>query len=87
MKKGADEGPCRGYAHKNVVMGHLIERRPEGRQGAVFPASKAPAAADLLPTIRRTPTAETHVMTDEAGQYAHLNKHFTEHDFVRHSKG
>ncbi len=26
-------------------------------------------------------------MTDEAGQYAHLNKHFTEHDFVAHSAG
>jgi hypothetical protein len=26
-------------------------------------------------------------MTDEAGQYAHLNKHFTEHDFVRHAAG
>jgi len=26
-------------------------------------------------------------MTDEAGQYTHLAKHFTEHDFVRHSAG
>jgi hypothetical protein len=26
-------------------------------------------------------------MTDEAGQYAHLGKYFTEHDFVRHSAG
>jgi ISXO2-like transposase domain len=26
-------------------------------------------------------------MTDEAGQYAHPNKHFTEHDFVLHSIG
>ncbi len=26
-------------------------------------------------------------MTDEAGQYAHLNKHFTEHDFVTHGTG
>jgi hypothetical protein len=27
------------------------------------------------------------VTTDEAGQYAHLGKHFTEHDYVRHSAG
>ncbi len=26
-------------------------------------------------------------MTDEAGQYAHLGKHFTEHDFVAHTAG
>lgn len=26
-------------------------------------------------------------MIDEAGQYAHLDKHFTEHDYVRHSAG
>jgi hypothetical protein len=26
-------------------------------------------------------------MTDEAGQYTHLGKHFTEHDFVRHGAG
>jgi hypothetical protein len=26
-------------------------------------------------------------MTDEAGQYAHLGKHFTEHDFVTHGTG
>jgi len=26
-------------------------------------------------------------MTDEAGQYTHLGKHFTEHDFVSHGKG
>ncbi len=26
-------------------------------------------------------------MTDEAGQYAHLNNYFTEHDFTKHSMG
>jgi len=28
-----------------------------------------------------------HIMTDEAGQYTHMGKHFTEHDYVTHSKG
>jgi hypothetical protein len=34
-----------------------------------------------------TGTSGTHVMTDEAGQCAHLNKHFAAHDFTTHSKG
>lgn len=28
-----------------------------------------------------------HIMTDEAGQYSSLSKHFAAHDFVRHSAG
>jgi hypothetical protein len=40
-----------------------------------------------MPIIKANVKPGTHVMTDEAGQYAYLNKYFTEHDYVRHSAG
>ena len=81
---GKKEGATvrRGYAHKRPVM-TLVER---GKGSRSFHVSGT-AAADLLPIIKANIAAGTHVMTDEAGQYAHLGKHFTEHDFVRHAAG
>jgi transposase-like protein len=75
----------RGYAHKHAVM-TLIERRPEGGRARSFHVSGT-AAADLLPIIKVHVAPGSHVMTDEAGQYAHLGKHFAAHDFVTHGKG
>lgn len=75
----------RGYAHKHAVM-TLIERRPEGGRSRSFHV-EGTAAADLLPIIKAHVNSGTHVMTDEAGQYTHLGKHFTEHDYTTHSKG
>jgi transposase-like protein len=75
----------RGYAHKNAVLS-LVERRPHGARVMSFHVGGT-AGADLLPIIKAHVAPETHVMTDEAGQYTHLNKYFTEHDFVRHSAG
>ncbi len=72
----------RGFAHKHAVM-TLVERGKGSRSFHV----EGTAAADLLPIIKANVSSGTHVMTDEAGQYAHLNKHFTEHDFVRHGAG
>lgn len=77
QKKGAPKQ--RGYAHKHAVMS-LVER---GKGSRSFHVSGT-AAADLLPIIKAHVSSGSHVMTDEAGQYAHLGKHFTEHDFVRH---
>ena len=81
---GKKEGAVvrRGYAHKRPVL-TLVER---GKGSRSFHVSGT-AAADLLPIIKANVAAGTHVMTDEAGQYAHLGKHFTEHDFVRHAAG
>jgi transposase-like protein len=75
----------RGYAHKHAVM-TLIERRPEGGRARSFHVSGT-ASAILLPIIKAHVDSGSHVMTDEAGQYTHLGKHFTEHDFVVHSAG
>ena len=72
----------RGHAHKHAVM-TLVQRGGSARSFYVDGTS----AADLLPIIKANIAPETKVMTNEAGQYAHLNKHFTEHDFVRHAAG
>jgi transposase-like protein len=81
QKKGMPKR--RGYAHKHAVLS-LVER---GVAGAKVMSVVGTASADLLPIIKAHVHSGTHVMTDEAGQYTHLSKHFTEHDFVRHSAG
>jgi hypothetical protein len=42
---------------------------------------------DLLPIIRADVLPGTRVMTDEAGEYAHLGIFFAEHDFVGRGAG
>ena len=61
----------------------LVERGGSARSFHVDGTS----AKHLLPIIKANVAPGTHIMTDEAGQYAQLNKHFTEHDFTRHSAG
>lgn len=75
----------RGYAHKHAVM-TLVERRPEGARARSFHV-EGTAAADLLPIIKAHVNSGTHIMTDEAGQYSSLGKHFASHESVRHSAG
>jgi transposase-like protein len=83
--KKADVPVRQGYAHKHAVMS-LVERRPGGAVVRSFHVGGT-AAADLLPIIKVHVSPETHVMTDEAGQYSRLNKHFAAHDFTTHSAG
>ena len=71
----------RGYAHKHAVM-TLVQRGGEARSFHV----EGTKAKDLLPIIKKNVLPGTHVMTDEAGQYSHLNKHFVAHDFVNHGQ-
>lgn len=56
---------ARGYAHKNAIM-TLVQRGGSARSFHVDGTS----AADLLPIIKANVAPGTHVMTDEAGQYA-----------------
>jgi transposase-like protein len=57
-----------GYAHKRAVM-TLVQRGGSARPFHVDGTS----AADLLPIVKANAQSGTRVMTDEAGQYAHLN--------------
>jgi transposase-like protein len=72
----------RGYAHKHAVM-TLVERGGPARSFHV----SGTASADLLPIIKAHVHSGSHIMTDEAGQYAHLGKHFASHQFVTHGTG
>src|ERR1700675_2411792 len=72
----------RGFAHKHAVLS-LVERGGKARSFHVAGTS----AAHLVPILRANIAKEASAMTDEAGQYAHLNKDFANHDFVNHSAG
>jgi hypothetical protein len=72
----------RGYAHKHAVL-TLVQRGGPARYFHV----DGTKASDLPPIIKANVLPGTGVMTDEAGQYAHLAKHFTAHGFTRHGQG
>jgi transposase-like protein len=78
----ADMPKHRGFAHKHAVLS-LVERGGKIRSFHVAGTS----AAHLVPILRANIAKETAVMTDEAGQYAHLGKEFASHEFVNHSAG
>jgi len=78
----ADMPKQRGYAHKHAVL-TLVERGGPSRSFHV----DGTKGSDLLPIIKANVDPKTHIMTDEAGQYASLKKHFAGHDFVQHGKG
>jgi transposase-like protein len=71
----------RGYAHKNVVLS-LVERGGEVRSFHIDSTKKE----DIMPIVEANIARESRVMTDEAGQYAQLGKHFAGHDSVNHSR-
>jgi len=77
----ADMPKQRGYAHKHAVL-TLVERGKGSRSFHV----DGTKASDLLPIIKANVDPKTQIMTDEAGQYASLKKHFAGHDFVQHGK-
>jgi transposase-like protein len=71
----------RGYAHKRAVL-TLVERGGSAKSFHVDGTS----AKDLIPILKTHIKPETRVMTDEAGQYAHLGKSFAQHEFVTHGR-
>lgn len=81
---GQKEGTVkrRGYAHKRPVLS-LVERGGSVRSFHVDGVS----AGHLVPILQANIDRETEVMTDEAGQYTHLKKHFAGHDYVSHGAG
>jgi transposase-like protein len=72
----------RGYAHKHAVMS-LVERGGKVRSFHIDGTS----ADDVMPIVRDNVARESHVMTDEAGQYNKVGKEFAGHGVVRHSAG
>jgi hypothetical protein len=72
----------RGFAHKHAILS-LVERGGMVRSFHVDGTS----AAHLAPILRANIAKEASVMTDEAGQYTHLNKDFASHEYVNHGSG
>jgi len=78
----ADMPKRRGFAHKHAILS-LVERGGTVRSFHVAGTT----AAHLVPILRANIAKETAIMTDEAGQYAHLGKEFASHEYVNHSAG
>ena len=72
----------RGYAHKHKVLS-LVDRTTGKARSMVVDDLKA---ATLVPILRENIDRESHVFTDEAGQYRYLSRDFP-HEFVRHGPG
>ncbi len=79
-KEGVEKAKA-GYGHKNAVLS-LVERGGSVRSFHVDSTRKE----DVLPIIRANIARETHVMTDEANQYAQLGDEFAKHNSVDHHR-
>lgn len=74
---------ARGHAHKHKVLS-LVDRDTGRARSMVVDDLRS---STLVPILRENIAAETMVMTDEAGQYQGLRRHFVDHGFVSHGKG
>src|ERR1700730_3027141 len=72
----------RAFAHKHAILS-LVERGGTVRSFHV----EGTSAAHLVPILRANIAKEASIMTDEAGQYAVLNKDFASHEYVNHGAG
>lgn len=73
----------RGYAHKHKILS-LLDRSTGRARSQVIDSLKA---KDIIPILEENIEYEARVMTDDAGQYKHLDDHFSQHDVVHHSVG
>jgi transposase-like protein len=82
---GQEEGipKKQGYAHKRKVLS-LVDRKSGEARSMVIDDLKAKT---IVPILEENIAHEARVLTDEAGQYKHLNKHFSEHGWVSHGIG
>lgn len=82
-KKPKGEKKGRGYAHKYKVLS-LVDRTTGQARSLVVDDLKA---STLLPIMQANIDREARVMTDEAGQYKYVEKHFADHGFTHHGQG
>jgi transposase-like protein len=73
----------RGYAHKRKVLS-LIDRDTKSARSMVVDNVNAKT---IVPILQENIEREARVVTDDAGQYHHLNDHFADHQVVCHSAG
>lgn len=82
-KKPKGEKKGRGYEHKNKVLS-LVDRNTGQARSVVVDDLKTKT---LFPILQANIAREARILTDEAGQYAHIGKHFAGHAFTRHGQG
>jgi transposase-like protein len=82
---GQEEGipKRRGYAHKRKVLS-LVDRESGEARSIVINSVNSKT---IITILKGNIAKEAKVMTDDAGQYRFLNKHFAEHGSVQHSTG
>jgi len=73
----------RGYMHKRKILALIDRTTGESRSMVV----DAVDAKTLVPILQENIDREARIMTDDAGQYCHLNKDFAQHDVVCHNQG
>jgi transposase-like protein len=73
----------RGYAHKRKILS-LIDRNSGHARSMVVDNVDAKT---IVPILQENIDKEARVMTDEAGQYCHINEDFAGHGVVCHSQG
>ena len=73
----------RGYAHKRKILS-LIDRESGHSRSVVVDAVDAKT---IVPILEENIAKEARVLTDEAGQYCHIDKNFAGHEVVVHSQG
>lgn len=71
----------RGPSHKRAVL-TFVERGGEARSFHIDHAT----AAEIAPIVMKNIDRESHLMTDEAGQYVRVGKRFAKHSSVDHSR-
>ena len=81
--KPEGEKKGRGYAHKHKILS-LLDRDSGQKRSMVVDSLKA---KDLTPILKANIAKEARVMTDEAGYYGSLSKHFADHGYTRHGAG
>jgi transposase-like protein len=82
-KKPKGEKKGRGYDHKNKVLS-LVDRTTGQARSVVVGDLKT---STLMPILQANISREAHIMTDEAGQYKSIGKHFADHGFTQHGQG
>lgn len=73
----------KGYAHKRKILS-LIDRNSGKSRSMVVDNVDAKT---LVPILEENIAKEARVLTDEAGQYCHIDENFADHEVVVHSKG
>jgi transposase-like protein len=73
----------KGYAHKRKILS-LIDRESGCARSMVIDSVDAKT---IVPILQENIDREARVMTDDAGQYCHVDECFAEHGIVQHSNG